>query len=151
MTPTADLQKLLAVDTRRIFERLGGVEAPMMEGDNLSVLLASYFEDPDDETDDETGWGETALKGMEEVLEAIGAHFKPLAARVLELEAENKRLREGLRPFVEATINADIDRMENNDCLFDVTWPSRRGFTNRSILTIQNVRQARTALKGGEI
>jgi hypothetical protein len=76
---------------------------------------------------------------------------KRLAARVLELEAENKRLREGLKPFVEATINADIDRMESNDCLFDVTWPSRRGFTNRSILTIQNVRQARTALKGGEI
>ena len=73
-----------------------------------------------------------------------------LAARVLELEAENKRLREGLVPFVEATKNADIDRMESNDCLFDVTWPSRRGFTNRSILTIQNVRQARTALKGGE-
>lgn len=92
MTPTTDLQKLLAADTRRLFERLGGVETPMMEGDNLSVLLASHFENPDDETDDETGWGETALKGMEEVLEAIRAHFKPIAARVIELEAENKRL-----------------------------------------------------------
>ena len=81
----------------------------------------------------------------------VGSVPNRLAARVIELEAENKRLREGLKPFVEATKNADIDRMESNDCLFDVTWPSRRGFTNRSILTTQNVSQARAALKGGEI
>jgi hypothetical protein len=130
MTPTTDLQKLLAVDMRRLFERLGGVETPMMEGDNLSVLLASYFEDPDDETDDETGWGETALKGMEEVLEAIGAHFKPIAARVLELEAENKRLREGLAAIVTAGSDEQIDY----------------GETLEAVLKI-----ARAALKGGEI
>ena len=129
-TPTTDLQKLLAGDTRRIFERLGGVETPMMEGDNLSVLLASYFEDPDDETDDETGWGETALKGMEEVLEAIRAHFQPLAARVLELEAENKRLREGL---------VHIDALE-------IDWTKG---VDENLERAKSI--ARAALKGGEI
>jgi hypothetical protein len=127
MTPTTDLKKLLDADTRRLFERLGGVETPMMEGDNLSVLLASYFEDPDDETDDETGWGETALKGMEEVLEAIGAHFKPLAARVIELEAENKRLRKEIQIVID-------------DCEADC--PPSHGAIKYGL---------RAALKGGEI
>jgi hypothetical protein len=93
--------------------------------------LASYFEDPDDETDDETGWGETALKGMEEVLEAIGSHFKPLAARVIELEAENKRLREGLDYYAK-------DHPFPNDGPWGVNSDD-----------FGNV--ARAALKGGEI
>jgi hypothetical protein len=137
MTPTTDLQKLLAADTRRLFERLGGVETPMMEGDNLSVLLASYFEDPDDETDDETGWGETALKGMEEVLEAIRAHFQPIAARVLELEAENKRLRAGL---------VHIDAL-------DPEWQHIESVGNDAArgLILRMGEIARTALKGREI
>ena len=133
MTTTTDLQKLLAADTRRLFERLGGVETPMMEGDNLSVLLASHFEDPDDETDDETGWGETALKGMEEVLEAIRAHFKPLAARVLDLEAENKRLREAIADARLIAVDAQL----------------RATYQKTALERISDL--LRAALKGGEI
>ncbi len=46
-----------------------------MEGDNLAVLLCSYFDNPDQPNDDETGWTPDAISGCEEVLAAIRAHY----------------------------------------------------------------------------
>ena len=74
-------------DIKRLFERVGGIETPKMEGDNLSVLLASHFETCDGTLNEDTGWTYEALEGCDEVLDAIRAHFKPLADRVSQLEA----------------------------------------------------------------
>lgn len=55
--------------------RLAGIETPMMRGDNLSIVLASAFENPDQEIDGDTGWTQDAINGALEVLDAIHAHY----------------------------------------------------------------------------
>lgn len=74
----------------RLNERLGGVETPMMQGDNLAVMLCSFFDNPDQEPgcDDDCGWTADALAGCNEVLEATRAHYAPLATAITTLEAE---------------------------------------------------------------
>ena len=74
-------------DIKRLFERVGGIETSRMEGDNLAILLASQFEEGSGTLNEDTGWTYEALDGCDEVLDAIRAHFKPLAARVSQLEA----------------------------------------------------------------
>ena len=49
----------------------------MMEDDNLATILCSYFDNPDQEQNDETGWSEDAERGCDEVTQAIRDHFRP--------------------------------------------------------------------------
>lgn len=62
-------------ERKRIDARLGGIRTPRMNGDNLAILLCSYFDNPDQPDDDETGWTADAIAGCEEVLAAIRAHY----------------------------------------------------------------------------
>jgi hypothetical protein len=73
---------------KRLNARLGGVEVPdAMHGDNLAIVLCSFYEDAEGEQDD-NGWTEAATKNCEATLEAIRQHYAPLGDRIAELEAE---------------------------------------------------------------
>lgn len=65
-------------ERKRIDASLGGIRTPRMDGDNLSIILCSYFDNPEQENDDETGWTPDAVAGCEEVLAAIRAHYEHL-------------------------------------------------------------------------
>jgi len=69
---------------------------------------------------------------------------KPLAARVLELEAENKRLREGLTQAIDALDGKIPDLHERMCC--NGHECGCQGSTNLCLL----IHDLRTALKGGE-
>lgn len=97
-TPDTDRAGIL----RQIFDRIGSVETPMMGGDNLAVTLCSCFENPDQDACDETGWTEDAIKGHDEVLAAIRAHFQPLA----DLIEQDGRTIEALREEVDELTTA---------------------------------------------
>lgn len=60
-------------------ERLGGVAQDESDGDNLAILLASYFEPgiEDDELDESETWKLGALDKADAVLAAIHAHYAP--------------------------------------------------------------------------
>ncbi|WP_242221656.1 hypothetical protein [Shinella zoogloeoides] len=60
-------------------ERLGGIETPMMNGDNLAILLCTFFDKSEQKNDDETGWSPDAITGMYEVLDAIHRHYTEAA------------------------------------------------------------------------
>ena len=65
------------IDTiRRLGESVGGIRTPRMEGDNLAVILCSYFDNPDQAVDDELGWTPDAVAGCDEVLAAIRLHYE---------------------------------------------------------------------------
>jgi hypothetical protein len=71
-----------------------------------------------------------------------------LAARVLELEAENARLREGLKPFADVAKVHHINIQHiNNDAIVHEWMDAGQSFQ----LTVGDFRKARAALKGGEI
>lgn len=65
-------------ERKRIDASLGGITTPRMNGDNLAVLLCSYFDNPDQPNEDETGWTADAMAGCEEVLAAIRLHYETL-------------------------------------------------------------------------
>ena len=100
----------------RLHERLGGVTVPEhMHGDNLAILLCSFFEDHEEEIG-ENGWTDAAIAGQDAVLDAIRGHYRPtllslaaerdaLRARAEAAEAERDRLRTLLRR-VPASLNA---------------------------------------------
>jgi hypothetical protein len=68
----------------RLRLRLGSVSVPEhMHGDNLAILLATFYEDADGDID-ENGWTELALEATEMTLDAIHAHYA---------DAWNKRTR----------------------------------------------------------
>jgi len=72
---------------RRINERLGGISTPeVFDGDNLSIVLCTAFED--DGEQNENGWTDAAIEGCEQTLQAIRDHYAPLADRIKELEAK---------------------------------------------------------------
>ena len=73
----------------RLHERLGGVEVPEhMHGDNLAILLCSFFENDEGELND-NGWTDSAISGQDAVLAAIRAHYDPtFCALFAKLEAE---------------------------------------------------------------
>lgn len=58
--------------------RLGGIRTERMDGDNLAILLCGYFDNPDQENDDETGWTPDAVSGCDEVLAAIRKHYEAI-------------------------------------------------------------------------
>lgn len=55
---------------------LGSITTPRMNGDNLAIILCSYFDNPD-QLDDENGWTADAIAGCDEVLAAIRLHYEP--------------------------------------------------------------------------
>jgi len=62
---------------------LPGIETPAMHGDCLAVLLASLFEDwanEDGEMDESGTWKQSAIDDLNEVLDAIHAHYTKVAA-----------------------------------------------------------------------
>lgn len=82
----------------RLNDTLGGVQVPdLMHGDNLAILLCTAYDNPDQDTDDETGWTPDAISGQEAGLAAIRAHYAPLADLITALAEENQRLREAIR------------------------------------------------------
>lgn len=124
-------------DARRLFERLGGVSSPKMEGDNLAILLCGYFDNPDQEDDDENGWTLDAVTGCDEVLDAIRAHFQPLADAIADLRARNDELIEMCAQVVDNhRPDASFDdsgsgAMERNALLDNVAAEIRTLTTNR--------------------
>jgi hypothetical protein len=79
--------------------RLGGVQPANDYHDNLATTLVSYFEDGEGDVDD-CGWTDKAVARMDEMLDAIHAHYaapiREMADRIAALEAENARLRDAL-------------------------------------------------------
>lgn len=74
----------------RLDRTLGGVTVPnLMHGDNLAITLCTAYDNPDQDTDDETGWTPDAISGQEAVLSAIRAHYAPLTDA---LEAERAKV-----------------------------------------------------------
>ena len=140
-----------------VIDRLAGIEVSQMKGDNLAVSLCSYFDNPDQE-EGEQGWTPDAIKGYEEVMAAIREHLAPLVAApalAAALLAERKarevemgELRAALKPFVDATVNADLKRLEHDDLFIRLTWPSRKGHTYFADMLPQRFIDARQALKG---
>ena len=70
---------------KRLRHTLGSVSVDEhMHGDNLAILLCSFYEDAEGEIDD-NGWTEVAVTGCERTLEAIHAHY---ADHITALEAQ---------------------------------------------------------------
>ena len=71
----ADMRSRLA----KAHEKLGGVQAPAMNGDNLAVSLCSYFDEGDDwpegDGPDDCGWSPSAINGYEQTIDAIRQHY----------------------------------------------------------------------------
>jgi len=87
------------IDLDKLRSSLGGIEVDCMKGDNLAVTLCTYFENPSQERDGETGWTEDAIDGYEATLDAIHKHYEPLIAeakQAREYKEDNLRLRGGL-------------------------------------------------------
>ena len=83
--------------SRRVHDEIGGIETPCMGGDNLAVTICSYFNDPDQHEDDETGWGKTATNAWEEVEKAIQDHYEPT---ISQLEAQLEALKKAAQAVV---------------------------------------------------
>lgn len=79
---------------------LPGVSSPVMDGDNLAITLASFFE-PSIEGDDmdESGtWKQGAIDAANEVMDAIHAHYADEIERLRsELSTAYRRGREDMR------------------------------------------------------
>lgn len=92
--PRDDIDGLI----ERLRISLAGVAREETGGDNLAILLASYFEPSieDEELDDSGTWKQGAIDACNKVLDAIHGHYATtldaLRARVKELEAECFRL-----------------------------------------------------------
>jgi len=93
---------------KRLNERLGSVTSPLMEGDNLAILLCGIYDNPDQENEDDTGWTPDAVAGCDEVLAAIRAHYAPaaalLSAQAVMLEEARKAMRD-IKPYLEWTVS----------------------------------------------
>lgn len=63
------------IDEKRI--RLSGVSTPVMRGDNLAIVLASFFEPQieSEEMDESETWKQGAIDAANEVLDAIHMHY----------------------------------------------------------------------------
>ena len=64
-------------ERKQLDARLGGIKTPRMGGDNLAIILCTYFDNPEQPNEDETGWTADATAGCDEVLAAIRLHYEP--------------------------------------------------------------------------
>jgi hypothetical protein len=60
----------------RAHQSVGSIQTARMGGDNLSIVLCSFFDKSDEPIDEEYGWGESAVNGCNEVLAALKEHYK---------------------------------------------------------------------------
>jgi len=76
----------------RLRSSLPGIAQAECGGDNLAILLASFFEPgiESDELDDSGTWKQGAIDACDRVLDAIHAHY---AQTITEARAEIERLR----------------------------------------------------------
>jgi hypothetical protein len=75
---------------KRLRITLGNVSVPEhMHGDNLAILLASFYEDAEGEVDD-NGWTETAIQAAQKTLDAIHAHYADRIEALQDQLAEAK-------------------------------------------------------------
>lgn len=102
-TPTSATR----TEVELLHKELGSVSTPDMHGDNLAILLCSFFED--DDTDN--GWTDAALARQEAVLAAIRGHYEPgfsaLREKLEAAEAAHLSLCEAIG--VQATALACLD------------------------------------------
>lgn len=77
----------MSADLVELRRTLPGIASEECLGDNLCILLASYFEPgiESDEMDEYDAWKQGAVDASERVLDAIHAHY---ADRIAALEAE---------------------------------------------------------------
>ena len=64
-------------ERKQLDARLAGIKTPRMGGDNLAIILCTYFDNPEQPNEDETGWTADATAGCDEVLTAIRLHYEP--------------------------------------------------------------------------
>jgi len=76
----------------RLRARLGGVSSPVMRGDNISIVIAGYFEPgiENDELDDSGTWKQGAIDAADEILDAIHAHYASAISRLVKERDEAK-------------------------------------------------------------
>ena len=96
---------------KRLRHTLGSVSVDEhMHGDNLAILLCSFYEDAEGEIDD-NGWTEVAVTGCERTLDAIHAHY---ADRIEALEAAIKR-QSGAAATLRAITLAEVQDLKDMD------------------------------------
>jgi hypothetical protein len=138
MTPTTDLQKLLAEATKGPWMALGTDPAEGVDCFWIAAFMRGFTKEIGSVNGSQNDPAQQANA-------RLIAMAPDLAARVLELEAENKRLREGLAPFADF----DLAGFGGSDVL-EVSWPrpSHPAHRIEPILT-SAFHKARAALKGG--
>jgi len=95
---------------KRLNQTLGGISSPpVLDGDNLSILLCSAFED--DGEQNENGWTDAAIEGCEQTLQAIRNHYAPLADRIEELDDIIRHDRKRIEELV-SMVNSKDARIE---------------------------------------
>lgn len=67
----ADVVKWL----RRDGDRVASVSTPRMQNDNLAIILCNQFDNPDQQSDADTGWTPDAVEGCDEAIGAVVAYF----------------------------------------------------------------------------
>ncbi len=60
---------------RRDGDRVASVSTPRMQTDNLAIILCNQFDNPDQQSDDDTGWTPDAVEGCDEAIGAVVAYF----------------------------------------------------------------------------
>ncbi|MFY7925853.1 MAG: hypothetical protein ACOVN5_08575 [Aquidulcibacter sp.] len=123
MTPTTDLQKLADLATLDV-ERLEK-ELDITNADHIALWLASS--------------GQMSISYL--AVQIANAYDRATAARVIELEAENKRLREGFSKIIQ-TASASVPEIKSPADQYE------EGFSDAFDRAADI---ARAALKGGEI
>lgn len=90
----------------KLRETLGGIQVPwhfncgdLPVWDNLAIALCTYFENPDQDSDDETCWTPDAIKGTDLMLDAIHAHYHPY---IVELRNDVDNVKQELTKLREA-------------------------------------------------
>lgn len=79
---------------RNLRDTLGCIASEAIGGDNLGILLATYFEPSieDDELDDSGTWKQGAIEKANAVLDAIHEHYtRATDTRIAELEARAEK------------------------------------------------------------
>jgi len=119
----SDAQTDVAALVERLREGLGGISTHMMRGDNLAILLCTFFENPDEVADDDFGWTPSAITGYEQVCDAIHAHYKPhLESQARELAEARARILE-----LETVTEEKVERAAKAMCKAD-GWHNSKGY-----------------------
>lgn len=98
---------------------LAGVAQDETSGDNLTILLASYFEPgiENEELDDSGTWKQGALDAADSVLDAIHAHYATqldaLRARVKELDGQLRTVQNAAKTIADCH-NTELEHLRQN-------------------------------------